>query len=607
MPDQDYPDLYEALESSAERAANAAVSFEGILGGTETQQIPVNGFPAQPTVAKRVKDRVAAETGPRLAVMEQQVTNSLNQADARIDEHLTQSNEHIDSRLDAVEAGLNIKKYSSYNGPQGLRSDPIDRDGVLGIVMGDPDPNLDGYYLSNKATGSYVRLVQQPLMSEQVLGGKDLFNLLDANRMQTWLGVNSVDGGPSEHAERLLRLMFGIFSQDRTGYIAALVDKDRRMTDLAIRESDGQFDDFVLERWGPRIYPHLPIKFAETGRTGYLIGVCDANKVMTDLCVDDVTGQFPPFVVERLAPRIAQYLPQLTGGDWLPNDRYTNSAGENHDVFTKMRSWSGWGSSTIDEWSELGVLAGQMGATYYNGGNGATELQHHLAQMGARPALLLPTGGSIPASGAVTVTCSNVIPNAAFKPTSGTLAGTPGVLTSSATAWTFTRTGSGVAVAVSSEAPFIPSQGLAHRGDMWVFQVGKNDMNNDRPMQQTMEWHALAFNWNSALSKRIIVMTHFSNTGTAGTAQADKVAQMNAFIRSTYGGLVFDLVEYLCSQDIWADTGITPTAADLENQAGGCLAASLSRDNYAHMNPTARTAVAQKIKQKLITMGWFTE
>lgn len=55
MADQDYPDLYAALEASAQRAATAAVAFEAMLGGTEAQQVPVNGFGNQPTLAGRVK------------------------------------------------------------------------------------------------------------------------------------------------------------------------------------------------------------------------------------------------------------------------------------------------------------------------------------------------------------------------------------------------------------------------------------------------------------------------------------------------------------------------------------------------------------------------
>ncbi len=381
------------------------------------------------------------------------------------------------------------------------------------------------------------------------------FAVLDALGNQTWLGVNRTDGGPSEWAEHLLRRMFGI----HTG-----------------------------------------------GRSGYLVAFSDANGVLTDLCVDDETGQFPPFVVERLAPRIAKHLPQPSADSaWLLNDQYVDEGGEVRRVFAKPLSWSGWGSSTIDEWSELGVIAGQLGATYYNGGNGATEMQHNLAQMGARPALLLPQGGEIPASGAVIVTCSNVMPVAAFKATTGTLAGVSGTLTSSATEWRFTRSVAGAAVTVSQETPFIPTQGIAHRGDIWLMNEGKNDINNGRPMDQTMAWHRLAYNWNGAFNKRVIVITHFGHSGNHDPGHTAKIKQLNDFIHATYGGHVFNLAGYLCSAEVWVDTGITPTPADLQDQADGCMPASLSRDNIAHMNPVTRTAAAKKLKSQLINMGWF--
>ena len=408
-------------------------------------------------------------------------------------------------------------------------------------------------------------LAQAVAQTQEVLTNRfaqDLaFAVLDAIGNQTWLGVNRIDGGPSDWAEHMLRRMFGIFSQ---------------------------------------------------GRTGFLFGFADANGVLTDLCVDDVTGQFPPFVVERLAPRLLPYLlPQLPqpSGDsaWLLNDQYVDDAGDVRRVFAKPLSWSGWGSSTIDEWVELGTIAGQFGATYYNGGNGATELQHNLAQMGARPALLLPQGGEIPASGAVVVACSNVIPVAAFKATSGTLAGVAGTLTCSATEWTFTRSSAGSAVSVTSETSFIPANGLLHRGDTWLMNEGKNDINNGRPMDQTMAWHKLAYNWNSALNKRVIVMTHFGHSGNQDLSHTAKIKQLNEFIHATYGAHVFDLAGYLCSAEVWVDTGITPTPEDLQNQADGCMPASLSRDNIAHMNPTTRAAAAKKLKSQLINMGWFKE
>lgn len=58
MADQDYPTLYADLEASAQRTRTAAIAFEKVLGGTETDLVPVNGYGNQPTLAGRVKVRM---------------------------------------------------------------------------------------------------------------------------------------------------------------------------------------------------------------------------------------------------------------------------------------------------------------------------------------------------------------------------------------------------------------------------------------------------------------------------------------------------------------------------------------------------------------------
>lgn len=58
MADQDYPNLYEEMEASAQRTRAAAIAFEHVLGGPEADMVPVNGYPAQPTIAGRIKARV---------------------------------------------------------------------------------------------------------------------------------------------------------------------------------------------------------------------------------------------------------------------------------------------------------------------------------------------------------------------------------------------------------------------------------------------------------------------------------------------------------------------------------------------------------------------
>ena len=63
MADQDYPSLYADLEASAQRTRGAAIAFEAVLGGSESQLVPVNGYGNQPTIAGRVKARLDPLTG----------------------------------------------------------------------------------------------------------------------------------------------------------------------------------------------------------------------------------------------------------------------------------------------------------------------------------------------------------------------------------------------------------------------------------------------------------------------------------------------------------------------------------------------------------------
>ena len=70
MADQDYPDLYADMEESAQRTRAAAIAFEHVLGGPETDMVPVNGYPDQPTIAGRVKAGLDALAEPVEAAIE---------------------------------------------------------------------------------------------------------------------------------------------------------------------------------------------------------------------------------------------------------------------------------------------------------------------------------------------------------------------------------------------------------------------------------------------------------------------------------------------------------------------------------------------------------
>lgn len=95
--------------------------------------------------------------------------------------------------------------------------------------------------------------------SDPAFGGTGLlYCVRDSKGNQTWLGVSEVDGGPSPHAERMLRDKLGI--QVRTNFLAdgeeiayAVTDKNGVLTDLAIRAIDGQLADYAVRRISGRM------------------------------------------------------------------------------------------------------------------------------------------------------------------------------------------------------------------------------------------------------------------------------------------------------------------------------------------------------------------
>lgn len=59
MADQDYPSLYEQEEAAALRIQKAAAAFVTMLGGTDSQKVPVEGYSDQPSMAMQIKERFA--------------------------------------------------------------------------------------------------------------------------------------------------------------------------------------------------------------------------------------------------------------------------------------------------------------------------------------------------------------------------------------------------------------------------------------------------------------------------------------------------------------------------------------------------------------------
>lgn len=426
-------------------------------------------------------------------------------------------------------------------------------------------------YPSAKAVSDLLIDPQRPV--SVTLEGADqelLVGLTDSNKNRTWMEARRQDGGPTTWAMTLLRAALGTLLGGFPGMLMAVTDANGRLTDLAVRDTDGQVPDFVIDRWAARIEPKL--NFVAAKKPMYM--------------VPDVRG---------------------TTSVLFGSDSYVRD-GEVLPVLPNMTQWAGWGSSTIAQFSELTALAAEFGASYYNGGQGSESSTHGAARLGSVPALITVPSGVIPAAAGsvVTVSCSNVAAASYFRTTDGYLNGIKGQLKSTASTFTFTRSEAGEAVQTVGEKPFIPVDGPLHRADVTFLNLGKNDIQLNLPAEDVIKRIDASYDWLSPMVKRVIVIGQFSNVGTvAGSTNMTGLAQINAHCRQRYGRQFFDLGAYLAGSQVWTDTGISPTAEDLAQQALGNLPPSLSSDNVAHMNSTARAAVAKQLKAMIVGFGWY--
>lgn len=255
---------------------------------------------------------------------------------------------------------------------------------------------------------------------------------------------------------------------------------------------------------------------------------------------------------------------------------------------------SGWGSSTMEGLSsQLTTLAKSFGASYYNGGDGGTKSDAILAAQGAVPALLKFSQGTV-TTGTVTVT--NVKASSAIKSISGSIAGTDvtGTLSSTSSAWTFTLS-SGETTTVSGTVEFLPTAGLDNAYSVQILNIGKNDLTAGATAEEIVQAYVTAYNWLPASDKQVIVLGQFVDTNTAADSSVrTEILKANAALKEIFGDRFIDIQSYLTSAQVWEDTGITPTAEDLEQQALGNKPPSLSADNL-HMNSAANHAVVYNL------------
>jgi len=397
------------------------------------------------------------------------------------------------------------------------------------------------------------------------------------------------------------------------GILAAITDDLFNSTFIAARLSDGKPTDYsrdvIRERieelgWLP-LFINLP---------GYRrVGGDEAGNLDWS-CLRASDGKWPSWMYPQVAEALQPYLAEAGGGVGLShNDRVSDGAGGLIPAMADMTVMSGWGSSGMYRARfQFAEMASELGASYYNGAWSGERSTHTAAKLGAIPALLTFPGNQIPASGTVTVTCSNVTTLSGMPAILGTVTGVAGSLVTSGSDWTWTRTTAGSAVPLSGEVPHLPSTVETYRGGVGVISTGKNDLTAGMSAEGVIARTDACFDHFTPLVKRVVVRGHFHNTGTPAVSSVrDRTNQVNVAHQNRYGPLFIDIEPFIFGSSntggpIWALLGLTPNSTDLAEMALRNLPPSLGADAGHFTTEASAVIVSNLIKPHLTTaLNWY--
>ncbi|EHP6374393.1 hypothetical protein KJI44_002793 [Escherichia coli] len=213
----------------------------------------------------------------------------------------------------------------------------------------------------------------------------------------------------------------------------------------------------------------------------------------------------------------------------------------------------GWGHSMVDNPRMLTRLQELTGYTAYNFGKSSRTSVGTAAAQGGRRAYYVPVGGSIPASGSVTLSPANPGPlsyfanAAASTPFHGSLAGIPGNFSWDGTNASFTRDASGDAVNVPVAVPFICDPvttgaitgGIPagtsfplHPECINIFWMGRNNISQS---MQVLSDTIGVVEYLKSLGQKVIILPDFnSSVEPRGSAGYANVMLSNSMIKKKY-------------------------------------------------------------------------
>ena len=292
--------------------------------------------------------------------------------------------------------------------------------------------------------------------------------------------------------------------------------------------------------------------------------------------------------------------------------------------------WAAVGDSLTDgysngaRWDEVDSYPSKLqavlpsGTTVTNyGQSGATSDQINML-LGLVPYRVRIPSGAIPSSGTVTVETDQAI--GGWNDTqdlsfSGHLAGVYGRLQRTAGAWSFSRTNTGTPV-TASHATFRGYNGAMPTldgisGHSLIVGYGRNDISkNVRGMEATIPDHVVrsyvdAYESMTAQHRQIVMLGTITRTDETPDSDGYRMVQeIGVRLRTLFPTHFLDLQGYLIGESVWADTGLTPTQADLDAQAQGMTPPSLFDDVTHYSRVTAQAIAENLVGPHIISKGW---
>lgn len=237
---------------------------------------------------------------------------------------------------------------------------------------------------------------------------------------------------------------------------------------------------------------------------------------------------------------------------------------------------------------------------YSRGWNGETTDGMTL-RLGAKDYWWNVSGGVIPATGSVAVTTAQSLQVMdADTYYTGMLAGVPGRINKTSTAFTFVRDTDGTAVTVDKPVKLEPTWTQTTRVHMLGILAGRNDVSNDDAgVDGTIPKHIVAnterlVDWLLPETKLFFLLGTINRMSEpAGSAGYEAVVETNSLLDVRWPSKRIDLRGYLVNQCIY-DLGITPTSADLANIANDCPPPSVMVDD-THYTDQAATAIVNNL------------